>query len=144
MDIRVLFLDTMHYRMAFGQLINYMKSLQTDRKNRWTITGMIIIKDACVTVSCGYSTCFHKGYNPGVPFRVRKERVEQKIGCEPYTQKLTRSTLALKLSVSPPYYPWVTATAYLKTQQKLPKGSSNNLYGFTNPNNVRISVGGWV
>ncbi len=27
-----------------------------------------------------------------------------------YTQKLTRSTLALKLSVSPPYYPWVTAT----------------------------------
>ncbi len=27
-----------------------------------------------------------------------------------YTQKLTRSTLALKLSVSPSFYPWVTAT----------------------------------
>ncbi len=27
-----------------------------------------------------------------------------------YTQKLTRSTLALELSGSPPYYPWVTAT----------------------------------
>ena len=27
-----------------------------------------------------------------------------------FTQKLTRSTLALKLSVSPPYYPWVTVT----------------------------------
>ncbi len=27
---------------------------------------------------------------------------------------------------------------------QIPKGSSNNLYGFTNPNNVRISVGGWV
>ncbi len=27
-----------------------------------------------------------------------------------YTQKSTRSTLALKLSVAPPSYPWVTAT----------------------------------
>ena len=27
-----------------------------------------------------------------------------------YTQKLTSSTLALKLSVAPPIYPWVTAT----------------------------------
>ena len=27
-----------------------------------------------------------------------------------YTQKLTRSTSALKLSVSPTFYPWVTAT----------------------------------
>ncbi len=27
-----------------------------------------------------------------------------------YTQKSTKSTLALKLSVSPPFYPWVTAT----------------------------------
>ena len=29
-----------------------------------------------------------------------------------YTQKLTRSTLAFKLSVSPAYYPWVTATLH--------------------------------
>ena len=30
-----------------------------------------------------------------------------------YTQKSTRSTLALKPSVSPPFYPWVTATRVL-------------------------------
>ena len=43
----------------------------------------------------------------GPPIRVR------------YTQKLTRSTLALKLSVSPPYYPWVTATVHILTLRLL-------------------------
>ncbi len=43
---------------------------------------------------------------------------------KPYTKKLTRSPLALKLSVSPPYYPWVTATkAIFQTDSVLDKMS---------------------
>ena len=37
---------------------------------------------------------------------------------------------------------------HVNTKEKIhyitpPKGSSNILYGFTNPNNVQIRVGGW-
>ncbi len=40
------------------------------------------------------------------------------LGSLDYTQKSTRSTLALEPSVSPPFYPWVTAT--LDTQHLYP------------------------
>ena len=51
-----------------------------------------------VVVSCGNGTCFAVKTCDGLYSRVGGP------------QKLTRSTLELKLSVSPPYYPWVTAT----------------------------------
>ncbi len=56
-----------------------------------------------VAVSCGYSTCFAVSACDGLCHLTKiMDRVE--------TQKSTRSTLALKPSVSPPFYPWVTAT----------------------------------
>ncbi len=45
-----------------------------------------------------------------------------------YTQKLTRSTLALKLSVSPPYYPWVTATQTMSPNTLLTQCGSITFY----------------
>ena len=56
--------------------------------------GTIWKSYACVAVSCGYGTYF--------AVRTCDELY--------HTQKSAKSTLALKLSVSPPYYPWVTAT----------------------------------
>ena len=71
----------------------------------WFLT-CIMVKD--VAVSCGYSTCFAVRTCDGLyHFIFSIDRVGIPLD---YTQKLTRSTLTLKLSVSPPYYPWVTAT----------------------------------
>ncbi len=56
-----------------------------------------------VAVSCGYGTCFAVRTCDGLYHFIFSID----------TQKLTRSTLALKLSVSPPFYPLVTATPYV-------------------------------
>ncbi len=55
-------------------------------------------------VSCGYNTCFAVSACDGLCHLTRV------LDGVDYTQKSTRSTLAMKLSVSTPVYPWVTAT----------------------------------
>ncbi len=61
-----------------------------------------------VAVSCGYDTCFAVRTSDGLcHLTLSMDCVRIPLD---YTQKSTRSTLALKLSVSPPFYPWVTAT----------------------------------
>ncbi len=59
------------------------------------------VQNVPVAVSCGYSTCFAVSACDGLC---------QLTKIMYYTQKSTRSTLALNPSVSPPFYPWVTAT----------------------------------
>ncbi len=82
---------------------------------------------AFVAVSCGFDTCFAVKACDGLchltksialwlfvsgplPLRYLQGSVSGSPKSLDYTQKLTRSTLALKLSVAPPVYHWVTAT----------------------------------
>ncbi len=61
-----------------------------------------------VGVSCGDSTCFAVSACDGLCHLTKiMDRVETPLD---YTQKSTRSTSALKPSVSPSFYPRVTAT----------------------------------
>ncbi len=64
-------------------------------------------------VSCGYSTCFAISACDGL-CHLTKVHPSGSVSGSPqsldYTQKSTKSTLALKLNVSRPFYPWVTAT----------------------------------
>ncbi len=60
----------------------------------------------CVAVSCGYGTCFAISACDG-PCHLKK-----------VTQKLTRSTLALKASVTPPPYPRVTAPRCIRERSE--------------------------
>ena len=65
-----------------------------------------------VAVSCGYDTCFAVKACDGL---CHLTKIMDRVGTPliDYTQKSTRSTLALKLGVAPPIYPWVTATLVL-------------------------------
>ncbi len=80
------------------------------------LVGMgVKLRGQIVAVSCGYGTCFAvmgyaTSYFPLIMFGYHSDS-NRSYG----TQKLTRSTLALKLSVSPPYYPWVTAAQIMHT-----------------------------
>ncbi len=89
------------------------------RPTRTSVSGNLSAHS--VAISCGYDTCFAIRTCDGLyHFMFSIDRVGIPFGSQPIvwtfvTQKLTRSTLALKPSVSPPsFYPWVTATHIVK------------------------------
>ncbi len=75
-------------------------------------------------VSCGYDTCFVVKTCDGLCHFIFSLIV---FGYH-YTEKLTRSTLALKLSVSPPYYPWVTAKCIVTNCDHTCRGREASLW----------------
>ncbi len=108
--------------------------LHDDRGVRTLIVDKLRLY-ARVAVSCGYGTCFAVRTCDGLYHFIFS------IDCVGIpTQKSTRSTLALKPSVTSPYYPWLTVTtrSHLCNVHNFTSFQSGQLHHNRVSNRIRI------